>query len=61
MLLTFLIFLITTQVTQAAQTPVAVEVYLRLKGLSGVQVSPQGGAVALEREAALEGQDSPPS
>jgi dipeptidyl aminopeptidase/acylaminoacyl peptidase len=46
MLLPFLLFLTSTQATQAPQTPVTIEQYLGLKRLSAVQVSPEGGSVA---------------
>ncbi|UCC74301.1 MAG: S9 family peptidase [Gemmatimonadota bacterium] len=46
MLLTFLLFLISTQAAQSPQTPVTIEEYLGLKELSGVQVSPHGVSVA---------------
>jgi dipeptidyl aminopeptidase/acylaminoacyl peptidase len=58
MLLTFLLFLISTQAAQSPQTRVTIEEYLALKGLGAVQVSPEGGSVALTVSgAALEDND----
>jgi len=46
MLLSLLLFLISTLATQTPQTPLTIEEYLGLRRLSAVQVSPQGGSVA---------------